>query len=97
MKLAQGEYVALERLENMYSSALIVSQIYVHGDSLQSFLVAVFVPDPVQFAQLATNTLGKKIDAADTSALQDAATDPKVNAAILDLLVKEAKMNGLQG
>ncbi|ABN68147.2 Long-chain-fatty-acid--CoA ligase 2 (Long-chain acyl-CoA synthetase 2) (Fatty acid activator 2) [Scheffersomyces stipitis CBS 6054] len=41
-KLAQGEYISPEKIENRYlSSNPIISQLYVHGDSLQSFLVGV--------------------------------------------------------
>ena len=50
MKLSQGEYVALERVEALYSGCQGVLQIYVHGDSLQSYLIAVMVPDPVFLA-----------------------------------------------
>ena len=97
MKLAQGEYVALEKIENMYNTSPIVAQIYVHGDSLQSYLLAVLVPDPLQFSQLTTRVLGKKVDEHDAVALEAATKDPKINAAILTMLTKEANRNSLKG
>ena len=43
-KLAQGEYIAIEYLETVYSAVPEVEQIWVWGDPLSSFLVAVVVP-----------------------------------------------------
>ncbi|KAG8592113.1 hypothetical protein GDO81_000411 [Engystomops pustulosus] len=45
-KLAQGEYIAPEKIENIYTRSEAVVQVFVHGESLQAFLVAIVVPDP---------------------------------------------------
>lgn len=34
-KLAQGEYIAPEKIENIYVRSEAVAQAFVHGDSLQ--------------------------------------------------------------
>ena len=44
-KLSQGEYIAPEKIENVYSQSSYVAQIFVHGESLKSCLVAVIVPE----------------------------------------------------
>ncbi|XP_060692830.1 long-chain-fatty-acid--CoA ligase 6-like isoform X7 [Hemiscyllium ocellatum] len=45
-KWLPGEYIAPEKIENIYVRSEPVAQVYVHGDSLQSFLVGIVVPDP---------------------------------------------------
>lgn len=44
IKLSQGEYVALSKLEATYENAPSVRQIYVYGNSERPYLVAVVVP-----------------------------------------------------
>lgn len=46
LKLAQGEFVALSKLEAAYTSSPLVRQIFVYGNSERSFLLAVVVPTP---------------------------------------------------
>jgi long-chain acyl-CoA synthetase len=45
-KLSQGEYVAPDRLEQIFKTAMGVADIYVYGDSYKSHLVAVVNIDP---------------------------------------------------
>ncbi|KAF5942641.1 hypothetical protein HYC85_020283 [Camellia sinensis] len=44
-KLSQGEYVAIENLENVYGSVTGIDSIWVYGNSFESFLVAVVNPN----------------------------------------------------
>ncbi|EAU93249.2 long-chain acyl-CoA synthetase [Coprinopsis cinerea okayama7 len=102
MKLAQGEYVALEKVENIYSTVPVVAQVFVYGDGTQSYLVSVAVPEPVAFSALASSVLGKKVDVVNGGeegrrAAEEAVRDPRVVAKVLDMLTKEAQKNGLKG
>ena len=45
-KLSQGEYVAPDRLEQIYKVAMCIEEIFVYGDSLKSCLVAIVVVNP---------------------------------------------------
>uniref|UniRef100_A0A0B7ANZ2 Long-chain-fatty-acid--CoA ligase n=1 Tax=Arion vulgaris TaxID=1028688 RepID=A0A0B7ANZ2_9EUPU len=54
-KLAQGEYVATEKIENVYQNSSFIAQIFVDGDSLQTCLMAVVVPDVLYLEKWARN------------------------------------------
>ena len=43
-KLSIGEYIAPEKLENLYCKGQYVNQIFVHGESTESILIAIIVP-----------------------------------------------------
>lgn len=44
-KLSQGEYIAPEKIQNVYLRSPFVAQVFVVGNSLKSFIVAIVVPD----------------------------------------------------
>ena len=44
-KLSQGEYISPDRLENIHLQSNYIVQVFVHGESLKSSVVAVVVPD----------------------------------------------------
>lgn len=100
LKLAQGEYVSPERIENVYlANCPWIQAAYVHGDSTQAYLVMIGSILPDMFATFAGKVLGQPIDPADATALEAACTSPKVQAAALkelDKVGKQAKMNNYE-
>jgi fatty acid CoA ligase FadD9 len=44
LKLSQGEFVAVSRLESVYVESPLIRQIYVYGNSERAFLLAMIVP-----------------------------------------------------
>lgn len=45
-KLAQGEYIAPENIENILVTTPGINEVWCYGDPLKEFLVGVVVPDP---------------------------------------------------
>ncbi|KAJ1719378.1 medium-chain fatty acid-CoA ligase faa2, partial [Coemansia biformis] len=94
VKLAQGEYVAVEHLEAIYSRHRLVESIFVHADSLQSTLVAVVVPDPESFLPWAKAVTG--LPHASLEELCGNAQVVKALLAELSKLGREAKLQGFE-
>ncbi|KAK6825148.1 AMP-binding enzyme [Apiospora arundinis] len=100
LKLAQGEYVSPERLENsLMANSNLMTMAFVHGDSTQSSLVGVFGVDPVTFAPFASKVLKNTISPDDSAAIKVACQDQRVIKAFvkhLDGIAKKAKFNGYE-
>lgn len=84
-KLSQGEYIAPEKLENIYVQSEWVAQSWMYGDSLRDNIIGIVVVDPDRLAKYALD-IGKKAD--DSSLLND-----DLKKIILEDLIKLAKAN----
>jgi long-chain acyl-CoA synthetase len=87
-KLSQGEYVAPENLEGIYSLTNWVAQIFVHGDSLKSYLVAIVVPNEDAVAAFFRQR-GRPVDYADSELVA-------VILADLDRMASAKRLNGYE-
>jgi long-chain acyl-CoA synthetase len=98
LKLSQGEYISPERIENAYLSRIpFLAQAYVHGDSVQPFLVAIFGINPEAFALFAGKILDAKIEPTNLEALEAAAQDDRVRGAVIRELDKVGKKDKFKG
>uniref|UniRef100_A0A671KVZ7 Long-chain-fatty-acid--CoA ligase n=1 Tax=Sinocyclocheilus anshuiensis TaxID=1608454 RepID=A0A671KVZ7_9TELE len=88
-KLAQGEYIAPEKIENIYIRSEAVAQAFVHGDSLQACLVAIIVPDPDFLPGWAKK---RGIE----GSYEELCKNKEVKKAILEDIVKLGKESGLK-
>ena len=93
-KLAQGEYIAPEKLENVYSTAHpLFSGIYIFGDSLKNCIVAV-----VSIEGKAMQRFAAEFGFAEES-VEALAQNPAVQKKVIELLdeqAKKAKLNALE-
>uniref|UniRef100_A0A914D5H8 long-chain-fatty-acid--CoA ligase n=1 Tax=Acrobeloides nanus TaxID=290746 RepID=A0A914D5H8_9BILA len=93
MDYSVGEYVAPLKIENIYTNSSYVQQIYVDGDSLERFLIAVVVPEPAPLEKWYKTKFGKE------AGLEKICEQPEAKELILkdiQKLGKENKLNNME-
>lgn len=90
-KLSHGEYVAPDRLEQVYKTTTGIADIFVYGDSLKSVLVAIAnlsEPDAIRVA---------KHHNLELNSLQELVKSSEFNKVMIEALKKTCAENGLKG
>lgn len=90
-KLSQGEYIAPEKIENVFALSGNVSQTMIYGDSLRSCCVGIVVPDKHKAKEWA------KENGLDGQNLEAIVNNKQFKAFILEDLNNLAKANKLSG
>lgn len=89
-KLQQGEYIAPEKIENLYVRSKYVAQVFVYGNSYKSTLVAIIVPEQtVIFEWARENNL--ELD------MEKLCKSKELKKVILQDITKIGKEGGLKG
>lgn len=83
--------MAVERIENILTQSAFIGQPFVYGDSFQSTLVAIIVPDEDVLKNWATTSGLTSID------MKELCKSKALNAEILKDIKRLAKENGLHG
>ena len=52
-KLQQGEYVAAEKVEGFYMNGDLLAEIFIHGESTETFAICIAVPHQKKLLELA--------------------------------------------
>jgi len=89
-KLSQGEYVAVENLENIFSQVPSIESIWVYGNSFEAFLIAVVNPRKQTLEQWAEEN-GISMD------FDSLCEDSRAKSYILEELSKLGKEKKLKG
>lgn len=91
-KLSQGEYIAPEKIEQVYQMCGIIAQVYVHGHSLKSSIVGIVIPAEENISawcrEHGINVEGKSF--------QDICRMDEVSRALLHQMNAEGRLHGLK-
>lgn len=85
-KLSQGEYIAPEKVENVYKQHPVVSDVFLYGDSLRNYNIAIVVPNKDVLASQGIS-----------GDIEQICKDPKAAEAVGKLLADVANKGGLFG
>ncbi|XP_058083997.1 long chain acyl-CoA synthetase 6, peroxisomal-like isoform X3 [Magnolia sinica] len=92
-KLAQGEYIAPEKIENVYAKCKFITQCFIYGDSLNSSLVAIVSVDQDTLEAWAASQGIQYED------IKQLCNDPRARIAVLadmDGIGREAQLRGFE-
>lgn len=89
VKLQQGEYVSLGKVEAEMKTCALVDNICVYGDPFKTYCVALVVPAEKAFLELA-QSLGVNGE------FEEICSSKKIEKAVLKELVEHAKKSGLE-
>ena len=89
VKMAHGEYIALEKLESVYRSCPLVGNICVHASQDKNKPIAIVVPNEGALKQLASE------NGVNGEGLEDLCHDQKVNGVVLREMQSVGKKGGL--
>ena len=89
-KLQQGEYVAAEKVEGIYCRSPLINEAFLHGDSYQSFPVAVVTVDKAGIEGLAAKQGIKK-------PFEEACKDKAIRTLLCREMESVGKEGGLKG
>lgn len=87
-KLAQGEYVAPEKIENILAVCELVAEVFVHGDSLKTYCIGIIFPSEGPFKKFAA---GLEVN----GTLEELCANEKVKTAYLAKMAAISKEKGL--
>jgi len=93
VKLSGGEYIALERLESIYKSCNLVSNICVHADPNAKQPIAIIIPHEQQLVQTLENKSGGPPS---HTVMADLCKDDRVRDLVLKECLAVGKKNGFK-
>ncbi|VDD95642.1 unnamed protein product [Enterobius vermicularis] len=89
-KLAQGEYVAPEHIENVYARSKYVAQSFIYGESLKTCIIGIVVPD----FEILYGSIAERLNLLDLS-YQEMCRNSAIKEAVFEDMIAVGKKAGL--